>query len=93
MRSRRLTRITRITSATYRPLITEAEADVRAGSVVTLGRVGRTIVQAVRSGREIVGLPIGDDLDGVMTYTELRRHTKGVIEWPRKQPRERSRLD
>jgi len=38
---------------------------------------------------EIVGRVIGDDLDGFMTYQELRRHTKGAITWPRKKPRER----
>ena len=57
---------------------------------VRVGRVGQTIDDAIRSGREIVGLAIGDDPDGFMTYTDLRRHTQGVIEWPRKKPRERS---
>ena len=56
---------------------------------VRVGKVGRTIEDAVRSGREIVGRVIGDDLDGFMTYQELRRHTKGAITWPRKKPRER----
>ena len=57
---------------------------------VRVGRVGRTIEDAVRSGREIVGLIIGDDLDGFMTYQDLQRHTRGVMTWPRKQPRERT---
>jgi len=48
---------------------------------VRVGRVGRTIDDAIRSGREVVGLAIGDDLDGCMTYAELRRHTRGVIMW------------
>ena len=60
---------------------------------VRVGRVGQTIEQAVRSGREIVGLAIGDGLDGFMTYQDLRRHTRGIIAWPRKKPRERSLLD
>lgn len=60
---------------------------------VRVGRIGRTIDDAVRSGQEVIGRPVGDDLDGFMTYAELRRYTKGVIEWPRKKPRERSLLD
>src|SRR3989338_8330316 len=57
---------------------------------IRVGRVGQRIQQAVRSGREIVGLTIGDDLDGVMTYAELRRHTQGLVAWPKKPPRRRS---
>ena len=56
---------------------------------VRVGWVGQTSDDAVRSGREIVGLVIGDELDGFMTYQDLRRHTKGIITWPPQQPRER----
>ena len=51
---------------------------------VHLGRVGGTMRQAIRSGRELVRLTIGDRLDGAITYAELKRHTRGLILWPRR---------
>ena len=52
---------------------------------VRVGRVGRPIEDAIRSDQEVVGFAIGDELDGFITYQGLRRHTKGVITWPRKR--------
>jgi len=60
---------------------------------VRAGQVGQTIEDAVRSGQEIVGRAIGGALEGVMTYEDLRRHTRGSIQWPLKKPRKRSLLD
>jgi len=57
---------------------------------VRAGAVGQTIEDAVRSGQEIVGRAIGDAAEGFMTYEDLRRHTQGLIRWPRKKPRRRS---
>ena len=56
---------------------------------VLVGRVGQPIDDAIRSDREIVGLAIGDDLDGFMTYQDLKRYTRGVVTWPRRAPPER----
>ena len=56
---------------------------------VRVGRADQPIEDAIRSDQEVVGLVIGDELDGFMTYQDLRRHTKAVITWPPKQPRER----
>lgn len=57
---------------------------------VRAGQVGQTIEDAVRSGQEVVGRAIGDAFEGVMTYEDLRRYTRGLVTWPRKKPRRRS---
>ena len=49
---------------------------------IRLGRRGKTIEDAVR-GKELLIRMLGHPLDGVMTYAELKRHTRGLIEWPR----------
>jgi hypothetical protein len=49
---------------------------------IRLGRIGGTIEDAVASKKELIGCPIGSSLDGVMTYQELKRHTRGMIRWP-----------
>lgn len=55
---------------------------------VRVGKIGGTIAQAVRSDRLVVDRRgIGHPYDGFMTYSELKRHTKGVIEWPKRQKR------
>lgn len=46
---------------------------------IRLGRAGGTIEDAVASKRELIGRPIGHSLDGVMTYQELKRHTRRII--------------
>jgi hypothetical protein len=56
---------------------------------VRIGQVGQTIDDAIRSGREIVGCAVGDNLDGAMAYEELRRHTRGIVVWPKKKPPKR----
>ncbi len=50
---------------------------------VHVGRIGGTIRNVIKSGKELVRESIGDRWDGVMTYAELKRHTRGVIEWPK----------
>ena len=57
---------------------------------VRVGRPGQTVDEAITSGRPIVGRAIGDALDGCMTYHDLKRHTRGAVQWPRKRPRERT---
>lgn len=52
---------------------------------IRLGPVGGTILDAVRSKSEIVNRSIGDPLDGVMSYQQLKRLTRGLIAWPRTQ--------
>lgn len=49
---------------------------------IYLGRKGQTVDEAVR-GKELFVRMIGHPLDGVMAYAELKRHTRGLIEWPR----------
>lgn len=49
---------------------------------VRIGRRGSSIDDAVRKGQRIVEEVIGDDLDGVLTYAELKRHTKRLLLWP-----------
>ena len=49
---------------------------------VAIGRRGSSIDDAVTKGKRIIGEVIGDDLDGVLSYAALKRHTQGLIVWP-----------
>lgn len=57
---------------------------------VKIGRRGSSIDDAVKNGKRIVGEVIGDDLDGVLSYAELKRHTKRLIMWPPRATERRS---
>lgn len=54
---------------------------------VSIGKPGGTIDDAVRSGTRIVDRDIGHPLDGLMAYKDLKRYTKGIVHWPKKQIR------
>lgn len=54
---------------------------------VSIGNIGGTIDDAIKSGKRVVGRAIGHPLDGVMAYKDLKRYTQGTIHWPKKQIR------
>lgn len=53
---------------------------------VRVGKRGTSIGDAVTKGQPIVEAVIGDDLDGVLSYAGLKRHTRGLILWPPRAP-------
>ena len=49
---------------------------------VRVGKQGGSMDDAVRSGKLLLKEVVGDDLDGFMTYADLKHHTKKLILWP-----------
>lgn len=42
---------------------------------------GKTVEDAIRDGDTLLSTSLGDGLDGILSYEELKEVTQGVLEW------------